>query len=132
MTWSSTDLPATLTLNPATGELTGTTDVAGDYEFTVTVTDAFGTDSKLFHLSVAKGGAIVPPIDPPGPDPEPKPEPAPPVVPTLPETGGAQLGSRGDARRGTARGRCRGCHRGAAVGRTRRRAPPSSSITAAA
>lgn len=88
MTLSSTDLPATLTLNPATGELTGTTDVAGDYEFTVTVTDAFGTDSKLFHLSVAKGGAIVPPIDPPGPDPEPKPEPAPPVVPTLPETGG--------------------------------------------
>lgn len=83
MVWSSADLPAGLTINPATGEITGTPGASGEFEFTVTVKDVFGEDSKLFHLSVTEG-EIVPPG--PGPDPKPKPE----VKPeTLPSTGGS-------------------------------------------
>ncbi|KIP52785.1 Ig domain-containing protein [Leucobacter komagatae] len=91
LAWSSTDLPATLTLDPGTGELTGTTDAAGEYEFTVTVTDAFGTDSKLFHLRVSTDDATLPPVLPPGPGEPTGPEvpPAPPVGDELPATGGA-------------------------------------------
>lgn len=64
MTWSSADLPAGLTLNASTGEITGTAPQAGDYEFTVKVTDDFGTDSKLFHLKVTTS-SVIPPVTPP-------------------------------------------------------------------
>lgn len=79
MTWSSADLPAGLSLNVSTGEVTGTAPKAGDYEFTVKVTDDFGTDSKLFHLKVT-ASSVVPPVTPPTTTP-------------LPNTGGSDWGS---------------------------------------
>ena len=88
MTWSSSDLPEGLTIDGSTGEITGTAPKAGEYEFTVTVTDIFGTDSQVFHLKVTDS-AVVPPVDPtpdPKPTPEPKPSPAPSPKP-LPNTG---------------------------------------------
>ncbi len=41
-TWSATDLPAGLSLNWATGDITGTPTTAGGYPVTVTATDASG------------------------------------------------------------------------------------------
>jgi Putative Ig domain/IPT/TIG domain len=55
--WSVTSgsLPPGLTLNPATGQISGTSDGAGTYSFTVTVTDAevpMMTASKALSISV--------------------------------------------------------------------------------
>lgn len=80
MTWSSTGLPATLTLNPATGEISGTTDTAGEFSFTVTVSDRFGTASRSYDLNVAAAAGV-------SPDPDPTEEPLPPSGQTLPSTG---------------------------------------------
>ena len=62
-------LPAGLTLDPATGTIGGTPTALGEHEFTITVQDAFGTDSKAFRLNV-----VADKVDPEKPDPE-KPEP---------------------------------------------------------
>ena len=100
MTWSSSDLPAGLTINSSTGEITGTAPKAGEYQFTVTVTDAFGTDAKLFHLK-STDTSVVPPVDPkpePKPDPKPKPTPAPTPKPNeLANTGINNWGAAGMA-----------------------------------
>ena len=66
MTWASDDLPSTLTINPDTGEITGTTDTAGTFTFTVTVTDIFGTDSRDFTLTVTEDSVSPPEVTPPG------------------------------------------------------------------
>ncbi|MBC9945063.1 putative Ig domain-containing protein [Leucobacter sp. cx-328] len=88
MTWSSSDLPAGLAMNSSTGEITGTAPKAGEYTFTVTVTDIFGTDSKLFHLKATEP-SVVPPVDP---KPEPRPTPTPKPTPT---PGSQQLANTG-------------------------------------
>lgn len=90
MTWSSDDLPAGLSISASTGELTGTAPQAGEYQFTVTVTDIFGTDSKLFHLKSTEA-SVVPPVAP-KPKPEPNPTPAP-NPSHLARTGASSLGS---------------------------------------
>jgi large repetitive protein len=53
-TWSSPDLPGWLTLDSATGDLSGTPPtVAATYTFTVTVTDAIGaSDTTTFTLTI--------------------------------------------------------------------------------
>ena len=52
-TWSSPNLPAWLTLDPAKGKLQGTPIAAGDYVFDVSVVDAFGqTDLVTLTITV--------------------------------------------------------------------------------
>ncbi|MEM7790792.1 MAG: putative Ig domain-containing protein, partial [Verrucomicrobiota bacterium] len=51
-------LPNGLSLNSATGDLTGTPAVAGDFSFTVQVTDSDGdTDTQAFTLTVNESGS---------------------------------------------------------------------------
>ncbi|UCR90244.1 putative Ig domain-containing protein [Mycetocola spongiae] len=57
-------MPEGLELNPATGEITGTPTTAGEYIVSVTVTDAFGTDTRDFGLNVVASGAPTTPTDP--------------------------------------------------------------------
>lgn len=85
LTWSASSLPTGLTMNSANGSITGTPTAAGEYEFAVTVTDAFGTATQTFHLPVTS--SAVPPK--PGPDPEPGKETSPQPSPktTLANTG---------------------------------------------
>ena len=88
MVWSSGDLPAGLTLDAQTGAITGTPTASGASQFTVTVTDVFGTHSKLFNLKVTDG-SVVPPGPGPKPGPGPTPKPVDPVPPSpLAHTGG--------------------------------------------
>lgn len=77
---TSVGLPAGMSLSATTGEITGTPTAAGEYEFTVHVKDVFGTDAKLFRLSVAAAD-----VDPSKPEPG-KPEPGKPT-PTKPGPG---------------------------------------------
>jgi hypothetical protein len=49
-------LPASLVLDPATGELSGAADAGtgGDYNLTLTATNSFGSDDQAFTLTVAE------------------------------------------------------------------------------
>lgn len=61
--FSSTSLPAWLTLNPTTGALTGTPPTAGAFPFSVTVTDSAGgtlTQTSTVDCSVTVAPACVP------------------------------------------------------------------------
>lgn len=59
MTWgiSAGTLPAGLTINSSTGVISGTPTVNGAYDFTVQVTNSFGSDTQQFT------GSIDPPAD---------------------------------------------------------------------
>lgn len=58
--WSSTALPAGLTLNPASGTVSGTPSVAGHYNFRVAVKDALGaTGSSDYSLIVNAAPPVV-------------------------------------------------------------------------
>ena len=52
ITYSSTPLPAGLTLNEATGELTGTPTTAGEYVVTFTASNEFGDDTYIWEPTV--------------------------------------------------------------------------------
>lgn len=72
LAWSITAgaLPDGLRLDATTGTLSGVPGASGTFVFTVTVTDAFGQDSREYELSVVDGGSAPPapgPDDPPGP-----------------------------------------------------------------
>jgi hypothetical protein len=56
--YSSTALPAGLTLNSATGAITGTPTTAGDYTVTFTATNDFGDDTFLWEPTVAAAPEI--------------------------------------------------------------------------
>lgn len=53
LTWTASGLPSTLSINSATGEITGTPTGAGTYPVTVTATNAYGqSGSQQFTLTV--------------------------------------------------------------------------------
>lgn len=65
-TVSSGALPAGLTLNPATGLISGTTIQTGLFSFTITATDAAGClGARSYTLTVLAGGTGIPALDPP-------------------------------------------------------------------
>ncbi|MHA5219249.1 S-layer homology domain-containing protein [Dysosmobacter sp. Phy] len=57
ITWSSSDLPNWLTLN-SDGTISGTPTAAGASTFTVTATNASGSDSKEFTLTISEPAPI--------------------------------------------------------------------------
>ncbi len=67
-------LPAGMTLDAATGSLSGTPTAAGTYTFTVTATNQYGTDSHEYTVTIADGGMATP-------------TPTPTVTPTATPTG---------------------------------------------
>jgi hypothetical protein len=61
LAWSITDgeLPSGITLNPATGELSGTPTTSGTYDFTVSVTDSNGvSDSQALQIVVNEAPSV--------------------------------------------------------------------------
>lgn len=52
ITYNATNLPAGLTFNATTHQITGTPTVAGTYNITLTATNAGGTDTKVLVLTV--------------------------------------------------------------------------------
>ena len=52
ITWSSSDLPEWLTLDSATGVISGTPTTAGTSTFTVKATNAYGSDSKQLNITI--------------------------------------------------------------------------------
>ena len=52
ITWSASGLPDGLTLNESTGTISGTPTTADTYTFTVTATNASGSDSKEYTLNI--------------------------------------------------------------------------------
>ncbi|MBQ7220792.1 MAG: putative Ig domain-containing protein [Synergistaceae bacterium] len=65
VTWSATGLPSALTINSATGVISGTPNVQpGDYTASVTVTTNYGTDTKPVTVRVGIPAAWLPQIDP--------------------------------------------------------------------
>ena len=54
ITWSSSDKPKWMTLSSSTGVISGTPTTADTYTFTVTATNASGSDSKAFILTVTQ------------------------------------------------------------------------------
>lgn len=63
MFWEADDLPGGLVIGRESGIISGTPGMGGDFEVTVTVRNAYGTDTKGFDLTVtgeSKGLVIVP------------------------------------------------------------------------
>ena len=52
-------LPAGLTVNSSSGLISGTPSTSGSYNFTVTATNAFGTDAKQFTGTIASGSPVI-------------------------------------------------------------------------
>ncbi|WP_233592986.1 autotransporter family protein [Candidatus Pantoea deserta] len=64
-TWAATGLPAGLTLNGSTGEISGAPALAGSYSLQITATDFYGASNTAhYSLSVAAGGTapVVSPV----------------------------------------------------------------------
>jgi len=66
-TWSSTDLPAGLSLNPTTGEISGIPEAEGTYEIQITVTDAQNNSvtknlTLQLNLGYGNGGYLLTPV----------------------------------------------------------------------
>ena len=63
--WNSSDMPAGLALNAATGVVSGTPNVQpGTYTANVSVTTNYGSDSKPITINVAVPEDWLPVIDP--------------------------------------------------------------------
>ncbi|MDE6084840.1 MAG: putative Ig domain-containing protein, partial [Muribaculaceae bacterium] len=62
MTFSSTNLPEGLTINPENGALSGSLAKRGDYTFTVKATNAKGTAEQKFTIKVGDKIALTPPM----------------------------------------------------------------------
>lgn len=80
-TWSATGLPAGITLNPTTGELSGTPTSQGLRSATVTYTEGGATHTVTLALMVDAQPSVPKPTPKPAPVPAAAPEPAPAVVP---------------------------------------------------
>ena len=53
ITWSASDkIPTGLTIDPSTGEISGTPTAEGNYTFSVTATNSYGTDTKSYTMNV--------------------------------------------------------------------------------
>lgn len=64
ITWTASGLPAGLTLNSSTGEISGTLTTAGTFTFSATATNAAGSDRRTFTLKVTEtaGKVTIPSI----------------------------------------------------------------------
>lgn len=61
---SSGMLPPGITINPQTGQYSGTPTTAGMFQFTVTATNPYGSNSRAFSQAVFKRPAITGPVSP--------------------------------------------------------------------
>ncbi len=62
MRFSATGLPAALTLDPATGQITGTLAKAGEYQVTLHAQNAIGSADKPFHIIAGLHIQLTPPL----------------------------------------------------------------------
>ena len=62
MTFSADNLPATLKLDPSTGQITGSIAQAGDYAITFHATNALGTATRPFRVTVGDQIGLTPPM----------------------------------------------------------------------
>ena len=60
--FSAESLPKGLTLNPATGIITGKVNKPGKYEVTLTAKNKFGSDSKVLEIVIGNKIALTPPM----------------------------------------------------------------------
>jgi alpha-galactosidase len=60
LTYRATGLPAGVTLDPATGIITGSVERAGNYEFTLTVSSKLGKSTKKFTLAIGDNIGLTP------------------------------------------------------------------------